>query len=100
MTWEPEAQDESEGSTAIGKPPSGWLKAVGWVLGIVGVIATFLGFFILFAGENQSVGLGGDLSWRVGDISSAWAYGLLAGGIALLLAVLALVLSSGRRVRA
>ncbi len=35
----------------------------------------FLGVFILVADEDQYVGIGGDLSWRVGDISSAWATG-------------------------
>ncbi len=38
--------------------------------GIVGGIAAFLGLFILFGPEDEYVGLGGDFSWRVGDISS------------------------------
>lgn len=62
-----------------------------WVLGIAGGIATFLGLFILFGGEGQSLGLGGDLTWQVGEISSAWGYGLVAGGVVLLLLTLALV---------
>lgn len=68
-----------------------WVGFTEWLLGIAGGIATFLGFFILFAGENQYVGIGGDWSWRVGDISSAWAYGLLIGGLAAVLIALGLV---------
>ena len=99
MTWEPKEQAESEEPASIRRPPSGWLKAVVWTGGIVGAIAVFLGLFILFAGENQYVGLGGDWSWRVGDISSAWAYGLLAGGVVLLLIVLASTVGMARRRR-
>ena len=32
-------------------------------------------------GEDQYLGLGGDASWRVGDIAPAWGYGLVAAGI-------------------
>jgi hypothetical protein len=56
-----------------------------WLMGIVGGIAAFLGVFILVAGDDQYVGIGGDLSWRVGDIAAGWAYGLLIGGAVLLL---------------
>ncbi len=62
---------------------SGW-KAGEWLLGTIGAVAAFLGFFILLGSENEYVGLGGDLSWRVGDISSAWMWGLLIGGVVLL----------------
>jgi hypothetical protein len=62
-----------------------------WVLGIVGGIAAFLGLFILFGGEDQHLGIGGDLTWRVGDIASGWGYGLLIGGAALLVVTVALV---------
>jgi len=55
-----------------------------WVLGILGAIAAFVGLFILYAGPEQYVGLGGDLTWRVGEIESGWGYGLLIGGAALL----------------
>jgi hypothetical protein len=67
-----------------------------WFLGIVGGIATFVGLFILFAGPDQSVGIGGQWSWRVGDISTAWGYGLLGGGLVLLLITGALVASARR----
>lgn len=70
-----------------------------WVLGIVGVIAAFLGLFILFGGENQYLGLGGDLTWRVGEISSAWGYGLLIGGGVLLLLTFALAVWERRNPR-
>lgn len=63
-----------------------------WVLGIVGGIAAFLGLFMLFGGEDQYLGLGGDLTWRVGDISSAAAYWFLGGGVVFLLATVALVI--------
>lgn len=68
------------------RPSWGW-NAAGWLLGILGGIAAFLGMFILFAGDEHYVGLGGDLSWSVGEISDAWMYGLLfGGGLALLIA--------------
>ncbi len=67
-----------------------------WLLGILGGIAAFLGAFILLADDGQYVGIGGDLSWRVGDISATWAYGLLIGGIALLLITLAMIVGARR----
>jgi hypothetical protein len=66
-----------------------------WFLGIVGGISTFLGLFILLADADQYVGIGGDLSWRVGDISSTWAYALLAGGVVFLGIALAMVYYAG-----
>ncbi|MGD2061785.1 MAG: 2TM domain-containing protein [Acidimicrobiia bacterium] len=65
------------------------VKGVGWtftewLFGIVGGIAAFLGLFIMFGPETEYVGLGGDLSWRVGDITDAWMYSLLVGGFVLL----------------
>lgn len=63
-----------------------------WVFGILGGIGAFMGLFILYADADQYVGLGGDLTWRVGDIASAWAYGLLAVGLALLLAAAGLLI--------
>jgi hypothetical protein len=64
----------------------------GWVLGVLGALATFLGAFILLAADDQSVGLGGQASWQVGEIDPAWGYGLLTAGVLALLAALALVL--------
>jgi hypothetical protein len=60
------------------------LKISEGVMAVLGAIATFLGAFILFAGDDQFVGLGGDASWRVGDLSVAWGYGLAAAGVAIL----------------
>lgn len=78
----------------------GW-RFTEWLLGIVGGVGVFLGLFILFAGGDQYVGIGGDWSWRVGDISDTWAYGLLIGGGVLLLAVFVMVMSGrDRRARA
>ncbi len=77
-------------------PPQGSIgpvwRFVAWFLGIVGGIAAFLGLFVFFAGEDSYIGLGGDWSWRVGDISTAWAYGLLIGGIVFVLATLGIVM--------
>ncbi len=53
-----------------------------WVLGIVGAIAAFVGAFILLGSEEQYVGLGGDVSWAVGEIDPAWGWGpILVGGV-------------------
>jgi hypothetical protein len=87
--------DKKAGGASL--PHSAGITAIAWGLALFGAIALFLGLFILFAGENQSVGLGGDLSWRVGDINAAWAYGLLAGGAVLLLGTLAIAVSRRRR---
>ncbi len=78
---------------------SGW-TATEWVLGIVGGIAAFLGFFILFGPEDEYVGLGGELSWRVGDITAAWTWSLLIGGLVLFAAAAGMVLYRRRQPRA
>jgi hypothetical protein len=72
-----------------GVQSGGRLETVeGWFLGVVGVVAAFLGVFILVAGEEQSVGIGGELSWKVGEIPAAWPYGLLfSSAVLLILAV-------------
>lgn len=69
----------------------GW-RFTEWLVGIVGGIGLFLGLFILFADADEYVGLAGDWSWRVGDISTAWTYWLLLGGGVLLLASLVMVI--------
>ena len=48
----------------------GWRRSLEGVLGVVGAIALFLGLFITFAGESQSLGISGDWSWEVGDIDA------------------------------
>lgn len=40
-----------------------------------------MGAFILFAGDEQYVGLSGEASRRVGDLAPAWGFGLLAVGV-------------------
>ena len=75
----------------------GW-QFTEWLVGIVGGIAAFLGMFILLADDDQYVGVGGDWSWRVGDISTPWAYGLLIGGGLLLCAALVMMLRDRNRV--
>lgn len=75
----------------------GGLRVTRWVLVIVGGISTFIGGFILLGGEDQYVGVGGDVSWRVGDVDPLWGWGLLLGGAALLAAgVVAFVTGRGR----
>jgi hypothetical protein len=80
-------------------PVSPGFRYTEWLLGIVGGISAFLGLFIVFADANQYVGIGGDFSWRVGDISAAWAYGLLVGGGLLLVIALGMVLYGWGRAR-
>jgi hypothetical protein len=60
-------------------------------LGILGGVALVMGVVVLFAGDEQYVGLGGEASWQVGDIGLAWALGLLAMGAAIILIDVALV---------
>lgn len=74
-----------------------WRNTVEWVLGIVGAVSLFLGLFIAYAGENQSLGLGGDWSWQVGEIASGWMYGFLIGGAVLLMGLIGLVYQDIRR---
>ncbi len=76
----------------------GWQATVQTLLAIFGAIAVFLGLFILYGPEGQSLGFGGDWSWEVGEISEWWAYGFLAGGGVALLGTLTWVLL-GRRSR-
>lgn len=61
------------------------------VLMVLAGIAALLGAVILLGGEDQYVGLGGDLTWRVGDIGSVWGYGLLVAAAACLTAALGLI---------
>jgi len=74
----------------------GWIFTE-WLFGIVGGIAAFLGLFIMFGPVDEYVGLGGDLSWRVGDISDAWMYSLLVGGFALLGIAVSMAIVGRRR---
>lgn len=86
--------EERTGTVPAG---TGWQETIQWVLGIVGAVGAFMGAFIMFAGEDQSVGIGGSLSWRVGDLSDWWGYGLLIGGGLLLVIVLAWVMQRRNR---
>ena len=67
-----------------------------WTVGIIGGIGLFLGLVALLASDETSIGLGGDWSWEVGEISTGAKYGVLVGGLVLLgLATMMIVL--GRR---
>jgi hypothetical protein len=85
----------SQDTTLERRRGMGW-KAAWWLCLIVGGVATLDGLFILFGPEDEYVGVGGDLAWRVGDISSAWMFGLLIVGIGLLAGWLAMIVA-GRR---
>jgi hypothetical protein len=69
------------------------------LLGILGVICLAVGVVILAVDDDQFVGLGGDWSWRVGDIPVAAAWGLLIGG-AVLLIMMGAMIWAGRSARA
>jgi hypothetical protein len=83
-------------STAVGTngdtPRRSLFRGIEWLLGILGGLAVFLGAFILLAGDEQSIGLGGQVSWQVDEIDPAWGYSLLAVGALALLATVVLVL--------
>ena len=84
MSTSPETGRNSPSQMRLGP---GWSSA-GWLLGILGGISVFLGLFVMFGNETSSIGIGGDLSWQVSEVSDTWMYGLLiAGGVALLLAL-------------
>ncbi len=83
------------GSSRMGGGP-GW-HYTEWLLGIVGGIAMFLGLFVLFASDDNSIGLGGEWSWQVGDISPAVTWGLLIGGGVLILGAVAMVVMGRHR---
>jgi hypothetical protein len=67
------------------------LAVTRWVLAIVGSVGAFLGAFILLAGDDQWIGLGGEASWRVGDIDPLWGWALLVGGAVFLIGGIALI---------
>jgi hypothetical protein len=86
------------GEPLTAAPPRGAApyRITRWVLIVVGAIAAFLGLFILVGPDDSSVGLGGEVSWQVGEIAPAWGYGLLLAGAALLSAGLWLAARSRR----
>ncbi|MFM7210698.1 MAG: hypothetical protein ACKOYQ_01640 [Actinomycetota bacterium] len=64
-----------------GHAPSVVLSVTRWVMTIVGGVFAFLGGFILLGDDDEYIGIGGEVSWRVGDIDALWGWGLLAGGL-------------------
>lgn len=93
MTTSPEIGHT--GSSKVRIAP-GWSVA-GWLLGILGGISVFVGLFVMFGNENSSIGIGGDLSWQVSEITDAWMYGLLIGGGLAVLLALSIALFAPRR---
>lgn len=92
MTTSPET-GQTEAANVRMRP--GW-SVLGWLLGILGGISVFVGLFALFGDDSSSIGIGGDLSWQVSEITEAWMYGLLIGGGLALLLALAVVLFAPR----
>lgn len=74
----PDPELTAEASTDV------WRRFLELVLGIAGAIALFLGVFVQFAGEDQSIGFFGLWSTRVRDVSESWKFALLTGGSLLL----------------
>jgi hypothetical protein len=69
-----------------------------WVLGIVGAFASFLGLFVLHAGDDQYLGVFGSWPGRIGDINALlWIRDIAAGDRLARLAGCAAVTLSPRR---
>ncbi|MDH4118008.1 MAG: 2TM domain-containing protein [Acidimicrobiia bacterium] len=77
---------------------TGW-NVIQWLLGIVGGIAAFLGFFVAFGPQDEFIGLGGDVSWQVGEVTDTWMYTLMIGGLVLLAAAVYMAVVGRNRVR-
>jgi hypothetical protein len=92
-TSPPEVRQSGSGKVRMAP---GWGVA-GWLLGIFGAISLFLGLFVMFGNESSSIGIGGDLSWQVSEVTDAWMYGLLIGGGLALLLALSIVLFAPRQ---
>lgn len=67
MTTSPDVGQSGSGKIRM---EPGWSVA-GWLLGILGGISLFAGLFVMFGNESSSIGIGGDLSWRVSEITDA-----------------------------
>lgn len=50
----------------------------------------------MFGNEESSIGIGGEMSWQVGEVTDAWMYGLIIGGGVALLAVVGILLFAPR----
>ena len=67
------------------------MRLAAWVMGIAGAIAVFFGLVFLLAADDATVAFAG-FTWLAGDVASAWAWLLLAGGVALLAGAAAIVM--------
>ena len=76
----------------------GWHFAE-WILGIAGGIGVFLGLFTFFAGDESSIGLGGDWTWEVGDIATGTKYLFVIGGAVLVAIAAGMGIAGTHRVR-
>lgn len=61
----------------------GW-KITWWLCLVFGASFALEGLVLLLGPEDDYVGFGGNLSWQIGEISSAWTYGFLIVGLGLL----------------
>lgn len=75
---------EEDGSGPAVTGAGAWRRSLEVILGVLGGIALFLGVFVHFAGEDQSIGFFGVWSVRAVDVSDTWKFALLAGGSLLL----------------
>jgi hypothetical protein len=87
----------THGNERMGGGP-GW-HFTEWALGIVGGIGLFLGLFTLFASDESSIGLGGDWTWQVGEITTVWKYTFVVGGATLVLIAVTMAVMGRKRVR-
>ena len=86
----------SPSSTAGASHHAGQYRVTRVVLMITGGLAAFLGLFIMFGSGDQSIGIGGEVSWQVDEIAPGWGYGLLAAGLVLLVGGIVLTVRSHR----
>jgi hypothetical protein len=93
VTTTRDVQEDGTGEVRLGPV---W-NAAGWFLGISGGISLFLGLFVMFGNESSSIGIGGDVSWEVGEVGDAVMYALLIGGGVALLLALGIILWGPRR---
>jgi hypothetical protein len=86
-----------EETRAPAPPPAPARRTAEWLMGIFGVVGAFVGLFIFFGPENQSLGFWGDWSWQVGEIDALWGYGFLIAGVLLLVGAVMMLFQERRK---